>query len=187
MYARIFLGGVLGNIFLSTLQSYFFTTTEQNQIVSNFMATAHPIGIAIFLFLIVVVVPVLEELIFRKLLWGIVRKVSLQRLTPVLVAVIFAAVHSYPASLFLIPVSGYLSYLRYKTKGIKAGIFFHVVFNATGMVLPYHMGAVMKTFLKNYAGFIIGLVFGASVATVVTYSIVYLRSSLRSSISKNAC
>ena len=31
----------------------------------------------------------------------------------------------------------------------------------------------MKTLLKNYAGFIIGLVFGASVATVVTYSIVY--------------
>ena len=140
MYARIFLGGILANIVLSTLQSYLFANAEQNQIVSNFMATAHPIAIAIFLFSVVLLVPVLEELIFRKLLWGMAEWFLSPKIVAVLVAVIFAAVHSYPASLFLIPVSGYLSYLRYKTKGIKAGIFFHVVFNATGMVLPYIWG-----------------------------------------------
>ena len=31
----------------------------------------------------------------------------------------------------------------------------------------------MRDLLKNYLGFIIGLVFGSSVATVTTYAIVY--------------
>lgn len=45
----------------------------------------------------------------------------------------------------------------------------------------------MKTFLKNYAGFIIGLVFGASVATVVTYSIVYDPSKLATTFDIQEC
>ena len=92
MYLRIALIAILGNILLSKLQRLLAPGGEQSTVISNFLETAPPAAVVIFFFLIIIVAPVIEELLFRGLLWKILSYVFPIKVVCVVVALLFALV-----------------------------------------------------------------------------------------------
>jgi hypothetical protein len=92
--------------------------------------------VAILLFLIVIVSPVLEELIFRKFLWWISSLMFSPITTLFVISILFAAVHG---SLFhaigLLPISFFFGWLRMKTGSIKHCTVAHMANNAAASAL----------------------------------------------------
>lgn len=90
------------------------------------------------LLLIAGLVPVVEELFFRGMLYPLVRRHLPVLLAIVINAAIFAGVH---LILFLIPslfvVGLILAFLRAQSGSIWPGVFYHMLQNTLGMVLIY--------------------------------------------------
>ena len=143
MYAKIAVHAILLNLILSTIQSYIITKSEQNQIITDFLNNSNIILISFFMIMVVFVVPVIEELIFRGALWKLVTYLFSEKIAFYSIAILFAFVHSLESAIFLLPVAFYLSYLRQTTKMLHPGMFFHVVFNSTGVLVPFILSKVV--------------------------------------------
>jgi membrane protease YdiL (CAAX protease family) len=129
--------GVLLNIALSVVQDIFVSQSTENQVISDFVATSPMWMLAIFWTLIVVVIPVCEELIFRGLLWKVSSFVFSSLFTGILIAIVFSVLHAPESALFLLPFALYLSWLRVKENKIIPGMWAHVAFNLTGVLTPF--------------------------------------------------
>ena len=84
---------------------------------------------------VVIFSPILEEFIFRKLLWALFEKVS-ARVALVTTSILFSAIHIDPVTVVgLLPISFFLGWLRLKTGGLRAPILSHCLYNFTGLVI----------------------------------------------------
>ena len=98
-----------------------------------------PIGIAfIFLFAIVVISPLLEEIVFRKLLWRLSLVIFSPKTTLFVISFLFVAIHGEIAyAIALLPISFFLGWLRMKTGSVKPSIVAHIANNAAASVFFY--------------------------------------------------
>ena len=93
--------------------------------------------IVVFALLIMVGAPIVEELFFRGLFYGAVRKAGASALwTVIITAVVFAGFHIEPTRFFvLLPTGLVLGWVRWKTGSTAAAMVTHGVVNAPGAVL----------------------------------------------------
>ena len=134
-YKLAMLGGVVISIVASTvmaaIQSWFPNFDSEGLEAVDQLLAGPPLVVGVLLFLIVIVSPVLEELIFRKFLWWISSFMFSQWTTLFIISILFAAIHG---SLFhaigLLPISFFFGYLRMKTGSIKHCTVAHVANNA---------------------------------------------------------
>ena len=134
-YKLAMLGGIIISVVASTvmaaIQSWFPSFDSEGLEAVDQLLAGPPLVVAILLFLIVIVSPVLEELIFRKFLWWVSSFMFSQWTTLFVISILFAAIHG---SLFhaigLLPISFFFGYLRMKTGSIKHCTVAHVANNA---------------------------------------------------------
>ena len=122
---------VVASAVMAAIQSWFPNFDSEGLEAVNQLLAGPPLIVAILLFLIVIVSPLMEELIFRKFLWWMSSLMFEPITTLFIISILFAAVHG---SLFhaigLLPISFFFGYLRMKTGSIKHCTVAHVANNA---------------------------------------------------------
>lgn len=93
--------------------------------------------IVVFALLVMVGAPIVEELFFRGLFYGAVRKAGANPVWTILItAVVFAAFHIEPVRfLVLLPTGLVLGWVRWKTGSTAASMVTHGLVNAPGAIL----------------------------------------------------
>jgi len=138
-YKLAILGGIVISIFASTVmgavQSWLPNfNSEGLEAVDQFLS-GPPIFAAILLFALIIVSPLMEELLFRKLLWWISSLIFSPITTLFVISILFAAIHG---SLFhaigLLPISFFFGWLRMKTGSIGHCTAAHMANNATASI-----------------------------------------------------
>ena len=109
---------------------------EELEVVSEFMSSGiGPLQI-IFFMLITFLIPIAEEVVFRKILWGLFEWKLTPYQTWIFISLIFALIHIGPLHVLgLLPFSFFVGWLRYKTGKIGPSILAHVVNNGVACLL----------------------------------------------------
>ncbi len=85
---------------------------------------------------VVLVAPIIEEVIFRGLLYGLLRRHVRPLLAMIAVGLLFGSVHDSPASFLPISLFGFLlCYLYEKTGRLSVPIIAHLIFNGIALAL----------------------------------------------------
>ena len=134
-YKLAMIGGIVisivASIVMASIQSWLPSFDSEGLEAVDQLLAGPPLVVAILLFILVVVSPILEELIFRKFLWWMSSLMFSPITTLFIISILFAAIHG---SLFhaigLLPISFFLGWLRMKTGSIKLSIVAHVANNA---------------------------------------------------------
>lgn len=101
--------------------------------VAVFVKSSNAWQLGAFLVVVSLIVPLIEEVFYRKFLWTISNKFLSQRNTLYVIAILFALSHGKPYLVAgLMPFSLYLSYLRAKYDSIKPTYIAHCIFNIAG-------------------------------------------------------
>ena len=96
-------------------------------VVSEFLAEGFGLEQIIFLLLVVLAVPALEELMFRKWIWSVLSWKMTSYWTWITVSVLFALLHMEPIHIIgLLPLSFFVGWLRYRTGKIRYSIVAHM-------------------------------------------------------------
>ena len=83
-----------------------------------------------------IVSPFLEELMFRLLLYDLVRRIAAERIAAVIVSALFALWHgNIIQMLYAFPAGLLLQHLRSRSKGIKEPVLCHIGANLTAIVV----------------------------------------------------
>ena len=138
-YKLAIIGGVVisivASVVMANVQSWLPNFNSEGLSAVDQLLAGPPLVVAILLFLVVIVSPLIEELIFRKFLWWMSSILFSPMTTLFIISILFAAIHG---SLFhaigLIPISFFLGWLRMKTGSIKHCTMAHVANNATASV-----------------------------------------------------
>ena len=94
-----------------------------------------PVVVSILLFLIIIVSPLIEELIFRKFLWWLSSKLFSPYTTLFVISILFVAIHGEVVhAVGLLPISFFLGWLRMKTGSVKHCTVAHMANNAAASV-----------------------------------------------------
>ena len=112
---------------------------QTNLIFGLLLSSSNAAQIATIL-MIIVSAPLAEEIVYRGVLFGSVRRCFGNRASTIIVALLFALVHvpQYSGSLALIAgitvLSFTVTYVRATTKAILPGILIHAAYNASGVI-----------------------------------------------------
>ena len=139
-YKLAILGGVVIALAVSAVmaefQSWFPSLDSDALDAVNQLLAGPPIVVAILLFAIVIVSPIMEELIFRKFLWWVSSLMFSQTTTLIVISILFAAIHgSIFHAIGLLPISFFFGWLRIKTGSIKHCTVAHIANNAAASSL----------------------------------------------------
>lgn len=95
MYLAIYIAGII-----VTILTFGMEGTSENQETINTILNSGGINLVLIAILTVIFAPILEELIFRKCLFGLFRKNTIK--TVIISSIIFASIHVVPACLSLL-------------------------------------------------------------------------------------
>tara|TARA_R110000796_G_scaffold246037_2_gene370606 strand:+ start:76 stop:522 length:447 start_codon:yes stop_codon:yes gene_type:complete len=142
LYTKALLGGALISVvpaFIVTLLSNILPATQsQNLEVVNDIFSVETYGILQYfmLFSIIVLSPVVEEVIFRGVLWNFMKKFLKEKTVYIVISVLFAVIHmDLLHVLGLLPVSFLLGWFKYKTGNIKASLVCHISNNLVACII----------------------------------------------------
>lgn len=97
-------------------------------------------AIPLFLIITVFIAPVLEEIIFRKIIFGVLYKHTNFFIAGIISALIFGIIHQEPKHLLIYASMGFvLAYVYVKTKRIIVPIIVHIVLNSITVILQYSL------------------------------------------------
>jgi len=109
---------------------------EGLSVVSEFMSEDFGLEQVIFVLLVVLAVPALEELLFRKWIWLVLSWKMSSYWTWIVVSILFALLHMEPIHIIgLLPLSFFVGWLRYKTGKVRYSIIAHMANNAMACLL----------------------------------------------------
>ena len=140
-YSIATIGGILLSIISALLLTFIvkffeFTPPDSSVILNEFFGETVGIAHLIAVFSLVLLVPIIEEFLFRRLLWRISGFVFKPPVTLILTSLLFAAAHfNIILGLALLPLSFFLGWLRLKTNSIKPCIVAHAANNLTAVLL----------------------------------------------------
>jgi membrane protease YdiL (CAAX protease family) len=136
---------VLGGATISLIPSILITriaelfpslAPDELQIVSDFFGNGVGLWQWLAMSIIVFVMPVIEEVIFRGWLWRLCKWRLNSYWTWVITSLVFAAVHAEPLHILgLLPLSFFLGWLRKETDDIGYSTVAHVTNNAVACLL----------------------------------------------------
>lgn len=108
-------------------------------------------GVPFVVFSIVIFAPILEELIFRRIIFGMLLPKTNFFVAALVSAIAFGAIHLEFTHILLYAVSGFIfAYIYYKTKRIMASIVSHMLLNGFVTVFQFYGEAIQK-FLETYS------------------------------------
>ena len=140
-YLTAFLGGATISLiptwFVAQISARFPTTApEELKIVSEFFGDGIGAPQLLVFLIIVGFLPILEEWLFRGVLWRWVNKVMSPSYTWIVVSLVFAAAHWAPLHVLgLLPLSLFLGWLRLKTGELGPSIIAHMTNNTAACLL----------------------------------------------------
>tara|TARA_R110002020_G_scaffold288661_1_gene504105 strand:- start:2322 stop:2798 length:477 start_codon:yes stop_codon:yes gene_type:complete len=143
IHERPFLAALIGGALVSLLPTLFInlisnhfpsTSPEELQSVSNFFSQGFGLLQIIFFAIIILVVPVIEEFVFRGALWKLFLWINRSpKWTWIAISFLFAAIHIEPLHVIgLLPFSFFVGWLRLKTNSLGPSIVAHMSHNAVG-------------------------------------------------------
>ena len=142
---RPFLKAFIGGLTISLIPAWFVTyasrafpnlAPEDLQVITDFFTDASVLLQWIVFFIFVIVMPIIEEILFRGLLWRLFNWKFSPKTTWILVSLIFAGVHWEPLHVIgLLPLSFFIGWLRLKTNELGPSIIAHMTNNAVGCFL----------------------------------------------------
>lgn len=147
--------GVIG-FFLVLFGQAFAANIEQkfgvdpgSENTTQFIEIAQAVPFAIFS--IVIFAPILEELIFRRIIFGTLLPKTNFFIAATVSAIMFAIIHFDFTHILLYAVSGFIfSFIYYKTKRILASIISHMLLNGFVVLVQFY-GEEIQNFLKQYS------------------------------------
>lgn len=128
---------VVSAILLTSLIRFFeFTPPDSSLVLNEFFGEDVGVIHLIAIFSLVLLVPAIEEFLFRSLLWRISGFLFKPTITLILTSLLFAAAHlDILLILALLPLSFFLGWLRLQTNSIKPCIVAHAANNLTAVLL----------------------------------------------------
>ena len=128
-------------IIVSLLSSWFPATESENLALIRDIFSAQSYGFLQYflIFNIIVVSPIIEEVIFRGVLWSFLKKYVNEKSVFIATSLIFAAVHiDFLHVVGLLPASFLFGWFRYKTGDIKASLLCHMSNNLVACLLTIY-------------------------------------------------
>lgn len=130
-FGAMYTGNIVGNIFTSIMSSLL-----GHEITNNLNATIPQMPIWLVMLLVVIIAPIIEELLFRKMLIDRFHPYG-DRIAILMSAVFFGLFHGNFNQFFYATMLGMiLGYVYCRTGKIKYTIFMHMIINFCGSVLP---------------------------------------------------
>lgn len=128
---------VVSAMLLTSLIKFFeFAPPDSSLILNEFFGEGVGIIHLVAIFSLVLLVPVIEEFLFRRLLWRISGFLFKPTATLILTSLLFAAAHlDILLALALLPLSFFFGWLRLQTDSIKPCIVAHATNNLTAVLL----------------------------------------------------
>ena len=135
-YLAPILGAAGINLITSFAISQLFEAPPATKEIQGFFDAPYGFEQYLTLFILIVMLPILEEWIFRGVLWKFLNKFMSLNKTFFAVSVLFAFCHiQFPVVLGLLPLSFFLGYLR-KTQGnIEGSTIAHITHNLVGVLV----------------------------------------------------
>jgi membrane protease YdiL (CAAX protease family) len=145
LYFKAVIGGMLISIapaiIVTALSSWYPATESENLVLIRELLSAENYGFMQYFMLssIVFISPILEEVIFRGILWDVMKKFFTEKNVLILNSLLFAAIHiDFLHVLGLIPASFLFGWFRYKTGSIKASLMCHMSNNFVACLLTIY-------------------------------------------------
>ncbi|GEN57758.1 peptidase [Halolactibacillus alkaliphilus] len=133
--AGVFLA-FFGQVVANVIQQLLFNVTEQSQNTLEIMAIAF--NYPVFIIVVSVIGPILEELVFRKVIFGELNKRTNFLIAALISSLIFAVVHTDFTHLLVYFMMGLVfSFLYVQTKRIIVPIFAHVAMNSIVVMVQF--------------------------------------------------
>jgi len=127
---------IMINFLCSYLGAALVSTSENSSAVQDFINGGyHPVVYMMFVILACLVVPFVEELIFRKWMWALINRFFSPNTTLWTTSVVFAFLHGGWYGTALLPFALFLGYIRDKYGSFRYSTIPHIVFNLTGVIL----------------------------------------------------
>lgn len=129
--------------FVNVIMHHLQVTTETQSIVTALQTSVSTTWIAFFGFVSIVLAPIVEEFIFRGLIFPIVRQAGFPIIAWAGTSLLFAAIHgNLQAFIPLTVLALMLTWVYNFTDNLMASILAHGTFNAINFVLTIHSGAL---------------------------------------------
>lgn len=115
---------------------------------AQFIEIARSVPFAVFS--IVIFAPILEEIIFRRIIFGTLLPKTNFFVAAMVSAIVFGIIHFEFTHILLYAVSGFIfAFIYYKTKRIMASIISHMMLNGIVVLFQFYGEAIQK-FLETY-------------------------------------
>jgi len=135
--------GIAANIELK------FGVDPGSENTTQFIEIAQAVPLAIFS--IVIFAPILEELIFRRIIFGTLLPKTNFFVAASVSAIVFGIIHFDFTHILIYAVSGFIfSFIYYKTKRIIASIISHMLLNGFVVLVQFY-GEDIQQFFKSYS------------------------------------
>lgn len=145
LYKKAIMSGALISIvpaiIVSLLSSWFPATESENLALIRDIFSAQSYGFLQYflIFNIIVVSPIIEEVIFRGVLWSFLKRYVNEKSVFIATSLIFAAVHiDFLHVVGLLPASFLFGWFRYKTGDLKASLLCHMSNNLVACLLTIY-------------------------------------------------
>ena len=145
LYKKAVMSGALISIvpaiIVSLLSSWFPATESENLALIRDIFSAQSYGFLQYflIFNIIVVSPIIEEVIFRGVLWSFLKRYVNEKSVFIATSLIFAAVHiDFLHVVGLLPASFLFGWFRYKTGDLKASLLCHMSNNLVACLLTIY-------------------------------------------------
>ena len=135
-YLTPMLGAAGINLVTSFAISQMFEVPPATKEIQGFFDVPFGFEQYLTLFILIVMLPVIEEWLFRSVLWRFLNKFMSINKTLIAVSLLFAICHvQLPVVMGLLPLSFFLGYLR-KTQGdIEGSVVAHITHNLVGVLV----------------------------------------------------
>ncbi len=135
-YLTPMLGAAGINLVTSFAISQMFEAPPATKEIQGFFDVPFGLEQYLTLFILIVMLPVIEEWLFRSVLWRFLNKFMSINKTLIAVSLFFAICHvQLPVVIGLLPLSFFLGYLR-KTQGdIEGSVVAHITHNLVGVLV----------------------------------------------------
>ena len=145
---------------------------KTNVVTENVYKLTEELNVYVTLFIITIIVPLLEEIIFRGFFYDTIKIISNNLMAIILTSITFAFAHSDLQQITYAFIAGiFLAYIRYKCNNIIYSIIMHFIMNLTAYILIPNM-----IYEKNIDLFMIFIMMCILVMSVIRINLFYIKN-----------
>ena len=147
-------------LFIYIIIIEYIPKTSENIVSENVYKLTEELNAYITIFIICIIVPLIEEIIFRGFFYDTVKLISNDIIAIVFTSVSFALAHSDLQQILYAFIAGILlSYIKYKFKNIIYSIILHLIMNLTSYIFMPLVFSINNNINKLYILFIMFSIF----------------------------